>query len=143
MTCADLRFDDIETGQKAELAWAPTMDDIDRFAALSGDYNPLHMDRAWAQANGFADRVVHGMMLAAKVSALVGMMLPGRRCLLLDYNLSHPNPVYAQDRVWLRGEVRDRWPDLSLIELAIRAVKDEDQSPKTVARGTVRCKILP
>lgn len=141
MRIRELAFDDIAVGDVAELDWQPRAEDIDAFAALSGDHNPLHMDAEYARAHGFADRVVHGLMLGAKVSALVGMLLPGRRCLLLDYSLAHPNPVYAGDPVRFRAEVRECWPDLALIELTVKAVKSVDGKDKTVARGTVKCKI--
>lgn len=141
MDLRDLAFDDIAVGDRAELQWTPAIGDIDAFATLSGDHNPLHTDAEYARAQGFPDRVAHGMLLAAKVSALVGMVLPGRRCLLLDYQLAHPNPVFAGDRVTVRGEVRERWPDLGLIELAVKAVKSVDGKERTVARGTVKCKI--
>jgi acyl dehydratase len=142
VNCADLQFDQINVGDKAQLAWTPAEADIDRFAALSGDENPLHMDGAYARDHGFQGRVVHGFLLGAKVSALVGMILPGRRCLLLDYELSHPNPIYAGDDVHISAEVRERWPDLSLIELGIKATKQVDGKAKTIARGSVKCKIL-
>lgn len=141
MDLRDLAFEDIAVGDRAELEWQPIAADIDAFAILSGDHNPLHVDSEYARAQGFPDRVAHGMLLAAKVSALVGMVLPGRRCLLLDYELSHPNPVFAGDRVTVRGEVRETWPDLHLIELSIKAVKSVDGKDKTVARGSVKCKI--
>lgn len=141
MDLRDLALDHIAVGDSVDLHWVPCADDIDAFAALSGDHNPLHMDADYARSQGFSDRVVHGLLLAAKVSALVGMLLPGRRCLLLDYSLAHPNPVYAGDSVRFRAEVRESWPDLALIELAVKAVKSVDGKDKTVARGTVKCKI--
>lgn len=137
----DLDFESIAVGDVAELEWQPSVEDIDAFAALSGDHNPLHMDDGYARGQGFAARVVHGLMVGAKVSALVGTLLPGRRCLLLDYALAHPNPVYAGDQVRFRAEVRERWSDFGLIELAVKAVKTVDGKDRTVARGTVKCKI--
>lgn len=142
MIAKDLAFDDIKVGDRAELTWTPAGTDIRAFAELSSDNNPLHVDRAYAQSHGFQDCVVHGFLVGAKVSALVGMLLPGRRSLLLEYALSHPNPVFAGDTVVLRGEVRERWPDLELIELSIKAIKVQDGKDKTVIQGKVRCKIL-
>lgn len=137
----DLDFESIAVGDVAELEWQPSVEDIDAFAALSGDHNPLHMDDDYARRQGFAARVIHGLMVGAKVSALVGTLLPGRRCLLLDYALAHPNPVYAGDKIRFRAEVRERWSEFGLIELAVKAVKTVDGKDRTVARGTVKCKI--
>lgn len=139
----DLSFEDIATGDEAELTWAVSEDDIDAFVRLSGDDNPMHTDNQWAQSQGFAGRVAHGLLLAAKVSTLVGTMLPGRRCLIADYQFDHPNPVYAGDEITVRGKVKERWPDFSLIEVVVKAVKRVDGKEKAVLRGRVRCKVLP
>ena len=50
---------------------------MEAFAALSGDYNPLHMDSGYARRTHLGRRVVHGMLVASYVSTLIGMQLPG------------------------------------------------------------------
>ena len=142
MAAKDLSFDDIRVGDRAEMVWTPVAADIVAFAELSGDHNPLHTDRAYAETHGFSDCVVHGFLAGAKVSALIGMLLPGRRSLLLESRLSHPNPVFAGDVVVLRGDVRERWPDLRVIELSIKGIKAQDGKDKAVIQGKVICKIL-
>jgi len=67
--------------------------DIDRFAALSGDYNPLHMDAKFAKSRGFPGRVVHGAYLTALASQIVGMHLPGENCLLHSVQMKFAKPV--------------------------------------------------
>jgi len=68
-------------------------DMIDQFASLSGDRSPIHMADASAQQRGFQARVVHGMLLAALVSAIIGMELPGESGVLQDMQFAFPKAM--------------------------------------------------
>jgi len=107
-TAADLRFEDITVGDQASFLYALTEQDIDQFAALSGDFNPLHVDEEYASSTPFGRRIVHGMFLASLLSRLVGMYLPGRRCLYLAQSLDFVHPVYVGDEVKILGEVQNK-----------------------------------
>lgn len=134
----DLNFQDIAVGREVTFSWRAKARDIDNFADLSGDKNPLHMDGTYAQGNGFDGRVVHGFLLGAQVSGLIGMALPGRRCLLMEENLAFPRPIYVGDEVIFHGTVVETHDELSLIMLKVSA----NISDKTVMRGHVTCKLL-
>ncbi len=135
----ELDISDISVGYEVAFSWFVKEHDIDTFAKLSGDFNPLHMDNHYAKSQGFESRVVHGFLIGAKVSGLVGMLLPGRRCLLLEENLAFPNPVYAGSEIVFTATVKNRHEDLGLIVLKIIALCDT----KTVLRGKITCKFLP
>jgi acyl dehydratase len=134
---ADLAIDELQLGRTETATWRVREDEIDAFAALSGDVNPLHMDAAYARANGFAGRVAHGYLLGSKISGFVGTRLPGRRCLLLQASMDYPNPVYAGDEVTIEGEVAEVWPDQNLVRIKIRA-----RAEKPVGRGWALCRVL-
>ncbi len=102
---AQFGLDDLQIGQEAAFEVEITAIDIDRFAALSGDASPLHLDEDFARARGFGGRVVHGAHLAALVSRLVGMDLPGRDCLLHGLSLQFRAPVLAGTRVRVTGVI--------------------------------------
>ncbi|MAG23200.1 MAG: hypothetical protein CMM09_03890 [Rhodospirillaceae bacterium] len=138
----EIAFEDLSPGVSADISWTVEVAEIESFADLSGDRNPLHMDGAYARERGFADRVAHGFLLGAKVSALIGMFLPGRRCLLMEENLNFPNPVYPGDEVTLSGEVVDTHTDHALVSLKIRGEKKDEDGAQSVVRGNVLCKIL-
>jgi len=80
--------------------------DVDHFAQLSGDHNPLHTNRAYAQETGYRDRVVHGGFLSALASRLVGMELPGLRSLLLSMKLDYLAPTFPGDMLEVLGTVQ-------------------------------------
>ncbi len=79
--------------------------DLDNFARISGDYNPLHTDRQFARNAGFRDRVVHGALLVALVSRFVGMELPGLHSLLLSMKLNFVAPTFPGEIIKMFGRV--------------------------------------
>ncbi|MDP5071652.1 MAG: MaoC family dehydratase [Congregibacter sp.] len=80
-------YDDLHEGQKSEITRELLGEDIDAFAAASGDHNPLHTDPEFARAAGFDDRIAHGMLLASWISAALAHSLPGRGTIYLRQSL--------------------------------------------------------
>jgi len=138
---AGLAFSDFKVGQTATLEWQVDSREIDTFAALSGDHNPLHVDAGFATTKGFKDRVAHGLLLASKLSAFAGMVLPGQNCLLLEFNLAWPNPVFAGDHIVIEGEITESSESIEVLKVSFRARKSEGAKQKTVGRGWFLCKV--
>jgi acyl dehydratase len=134
----ELDLGDLDIGLEAEYSWLAEGNSIDDFANLSGDKNPLHMDETYARDQGYDGRVVHGFLLGARISGLIGMVLPGRRCLLLEEKLAFPAPVYIGDEVVFHGVIEEVHHELAVVILKILAKKME----QTVMRGRVTCKLL-
>src|SRR5690242_8225630 len=78
--------------------------DTEAFARLSGDWNPLHTDAAYASTTPFKRPVLHGAFSAGLVSRLAGMDLPGRDCLLHGMRLRFVAPIIPPARLVVRGE---------------------------------------
>jgi hypothetical protein len=66
-----------EVGASASLSKTISMDQIEQFASLSGDFNPVHLDEEFARKTRFGRRIAHGMWAAALISAVLGTKLPG------------------------------------------------------------------
>ena len=120
-------LEDLAVGQHAEFETVIAYDDIDRFAALSGDKIPLHVDKVFARTRGYADRVAHGAYLVALASRLVGMYLPGRNALLLATQISFVAPALPGARVRVRGEIEQLSDSVRsvVLRLMIHDVADE------------------
>ena len=84
---------DIVVGQTVNHIWQVTIEQIDQFSLLSGDYNPLHVSAEYAVSNGYQDRIAHGFLFGAQLSGIIGMLLPGERCLLLEEQLAFPEAI--------------------------------------------------
>lgn len=87
------------------------------FAGISGDYNPLHMDEAYAASTRFGRRIAHGMLSASFFSALVGMLIPGLYCLYLSQEVRFKNPVFLNTQVVVKGTVTEKSDAANIIVL--------------------------
>ncbi len=66
----------LRIGQKGEITKKITEQDVEQFAGLSLDTNPIHLDDAFAAKTQFKQRIVHGMLVASLISAVVGTKMP-------------------------------------------------------------------
>lgn len=82
--------------------------DVDAFADLSGDINPLHLDDTFARSHGFRGRVVHGMLVGAFLSRVVGTVLPGPGALWLSLSVRFAQAVYVGDTVEITVSVKHK-----------------------------------
>ena len=92
-------FEDLVLGQEASLSKSVGEADIVAFADLSGDRNPVHIDAAYAATTMFKERIAHGMLSAAYISAVFGMQLPGPGAIYVSQTLSFKAPVKIGDTV--------------------------------------------
>ena len=95
----------IAVGQQASLTRTITGDDIDAFARLTGDGNPLHVDEAFAARSRFGRRVAHGLLSAGLISAVLGTKLPGPGAIYLQQTFRFVRPVYPGDTITATVEV--------------------------------------
>jgi acyl dehydratase len=100
------RIEDFEPGQQASFTKTFTDEDLQRFIAITGDTNPLHVDDAFASRSQFGRRVVHGMLTASIFSTMVGMLLPGTGAIYRAQTLRFLLPVYVGDTVTAHFVVR-------------------------------------
>ncbi len=92
-------FEDLEVGQEASMSRTVSEADIVAYAALSGDYNPVHLDQDYAAKTIFKERIAHGILAAGYISALFGMKLPGPGSIYISQTLSFRGPVKIDDKV--------------------------------------------
>jgi acyl dehydratase len=91
-------------GRRAQLRRRVTQDDFDRFARISGDDNPIHVDAAFAARTRFGRTLAHGMMLYSLVVHFIrSELLPG--AVELEQDLVFPGPIFAGDELTIDAEV--------------------------------------
>jgi len=100
-----ISIDQISTETVCAVEVFITAEDVDRFAALTGDISLLHMDAAFARARGYRERVAHGALLAGYVSRIFGTRLPGENCILQSLSLTFSAPAYVGDMVSISANV--------------------------------------
>ena len=99
------RFEVLAIGQMAESTRVVTESDVVLFAAITGDLNPVHVDIDHASTSSFGQRIVHGMLTAGHLSALMAMQLPGPSAVYLSQSLQFVRPVHIGDAITSRVEV--------------------------------------
>jgi len=92
-------FAEMRKGDRATLSRTLTKHDIELFAIMSGDLNPVHMDAAWAAGDRFHQVVAHGMWGGALISTVLGTQLPGPGTILLHQSFDFLAPVAVGDHV--------------------------------------------
>jgi len=104
-------FEDLSVGQEASLSKTVTEADIAAFAEISGDKNPVHLDAQYAAGTIFKERIAHGMLSAAYISAVFGMKLPGPGAIYISQTLSFNAPVKIGDTVIATVKVVELIPE--------------------------------
>lgn len=100
-----LFLEDLSVGQSAELARVVAASDLEAFAAVTGDDNPVHLDETFAVTTSFGGRIAHGMLSAGYISAVIGTRLPGPGAIYISQTLRFRRPVRIGDTVTTRVEI--------------------------------------
>lgn len=98
-------IEDLAVGMMRSLQKVVTDRDIELFAEVSTDRNPVHLDDDYAQDTIFGGRIAHGMLTAGLVSAVIGEQLPGHGTVYLGQSLKFLAPVRPGDMVTAEVEV--------------------------------------
>lgn len=134
---AERRFEEHAVGQSFEVRYCIGNSDMSAFAELSDDYNPLHLDVAFARAAGFDAQVVYGGIHFAKVSQLIGMLCPGRNGVLTHVDLSFHNPLYVGQTAVLTGVVKAVVESVRVVRLELRI----ESEGRLIARGRAEARV--
>ncbi|MDR9394234.1 MAG: MaoC family dehydratase [Roseovarius sp.] len=98
-------IEEIEMGMTRHVRKVITDRDIEMFAEVSTDHNPVHLDDAYAQDTIFEGRIAHGMLTAGLISAVIGEQLPGHGTIYMGQSLKFLGPVRPGDMVHAEVEV--------------------------------------
>ena len=133
-------FEDFEVGMRIVTAGRTVTEaDVVRFAALSGDYNPLHTDAEYAKNSPFGARIAHGLLVTSMVTGLVDRtgLLEGTTLAFREINeWKFIRPVYFGDTIHAVLEVEQTRPLRRLGGGAVTIVVDvRNQKDETVMKG--------
>jgi 3-oxoacyl-[acyl-carrier protein] reductase len=135
-------YESIEVGEEASLVRTITADDVRRFADLTGDDNPLHLDRAYAEATPYKDIVVHGMLGASLLSTLIGTRLPGEGAVWVAQAFEFLGPVRLDDTLTVTVTVTRKHDRERLLEMEARIVNQRHVVVLS-GKGTVKVAAPP
>lgn len=126
-------YEEMSIGQTASYTRSVTEQDIQLFAAVSGDVNPVHLDEEFAATTQFKQRIAHGMLTGAFVSAAIALELPGPGTIYLGQSLRFRRPVLIGDEVTVHLEITEMKDARKFVTLDCKIV---NQNGDAVASGT-------
>lgn len=115
MKLNDYGYYDIKVGDVFSFHRTISIKDIDNFAAITEDHNPLHCDEEYASKTKFGGRIAHGMLCGSLFSTLFGMVCPGKRNLYLSQSLSFKQPIHPNTELTIKGTVKSKIDSLRII----------------------------
>ena len=133
------RFEKIAVGDEAEIFHTITANDLDSFAEVTGDINPLHMDDSYAATTSFKKRVVHGMLTASFISTMIGTKLPGKGSLWYEQRLRFLAPARIGENIRVWAKVKHK--SLSMRIITIETLVFGDGERKLI-EGEAKVKVL-
>lgn len=126
----------LHVGQTATRQLTLTAEHVRKYAEISGDYNPLHFDEAFAAGTKFGRLVVQGGLTTGLLHALVAMDMPGPGTVFLSQNWKFTAPVFVGDTITAHAEVLKVHTSKPVSQLAVRVTR---QDGETVLEGETWC----
>jgi len=121
-----LTFDNISLGYTKNFSIKITKEILKKFAAVSGDFNPLHMDEKYAKNTQFNKQICHGMLLASFFSRLIGMHIPGTHALYFSQSLNFISPCFIDDIVKVSGTVTKKTSATKMLTIKTEIYNQND-----------------
>jgi acyl dehydratase len=121
-----------KVGDIAEITKTIEQADVDAFADVTGDHNPVHVDEEFAKTTRFGKRIAHGMLTASLISAVLANKLPGEGSVYLGQTLQFVAPVFPGDEIRARVTVKQVREDKPIMKLETVCVNQRDE---VVIRG--------
>ena len=134
-----LNFDEIQVGLIKTLTHTISQKDVDDFATLTGDFNPVHVDEDFAKTTNFGKNVVHGMLTSSFISTMIGMLIPGPGALWTSQTLEFLNPSFIGDVITVIATVTRKSEATQSIVLKIEII---NQKGTKVVSGESTVKVL-
>lgn len=121
-----------KVGDSAEITKTIEQADINAFADVTGDHNPVHVDEAFAQTTRFGRTIAHGMLSASLISAVLANKLPGAGSIYLGQTLQFVAPVFPGDEITARVTVKEIREGKPIMKLETVCINQRDE---VVIRG--------
>jgi 3-hydroxybutyryl-CoA dehydratase len=107
---------ELKIGDSAQISKTITEADIELFAKATGDFNPVHLDQAYAEKTMFKGRIAHGLLSVGLLSSILGNILPGHGTIYLSQEVKFLAPVRIGDTITASVEVIELIPEKNRVE---------------------------
>ena len=125
MTTKGKSIDELKVGDSAQISKTITEKDINDFARVIGDFNPIHTDQAYAEKTPFKGRIAHGALSIGLFSNILGNILPGHGSIYLSHEIKFLAPVRIRDTITAKVEVIELVPEKNRAKFRTICVNQE------------------
>jgi acyl dehydratase len=131
-------MDEIEIGETASRSKTVTETDIQLYAGITGDFNPVHINEEYAKKTRFGGRIAHGGLVEGLIAPVIGMQLPGPGTIALERTVRFKAPVKIGDTITATASASEKNVEKNIL---IMSVEWKNQRGETVMEGTM--KVMP
>ncbi len=135
-SAAHLDFSDIQVGASYTFTKIISEKEVNQFAQITGDFNPLHCDPAYGKQTKFKKNIAHGMLVGSLFSTLVGMYCPGRSCLYLSQTLKFKRPIFFGDQLVVKGVVTSKSDSVKILTIKTEIIVNKEIAVSGEAKVT-------
>jgi len=118
-------IEDFSVGMESTTEKTVTIEDIKRFAEVSGDFNPVHLDEEFAKKTIFKRRIAHGFLTASFISTIIASELPGPGSIYLKQSLKFLAPVYINEKILVKVRIIEINIQKSKVKLITECFKNK------------------
>ena len=104
-----VKFEDYKVGDSASHSKTITAEDVELFAKVSGDFNPIHMDEEFAKTQMYGKRIIHGAFSSALISAVLGVKLFGPGAIYASQEVRFKGPAFIGDTLTAVATVKKKY----------------------------------
>lgn len=134
-----MNFDDLYVGLSYTMVKAFTTNEVEHFALLSQDNNPVHLEDEYAKSSIFKDKIVHGFLTASLFSAIIGTKMPGNGSIYLSQTMNFKRPVFHNQLIQATVSVRSLNEEKRVVELDTICL---DMKGNTLIEGSAVVKLI-
>ena len=131
---------DLKVNDKFSTTREITDELVRKFADVSGDHNPIHLDDEFAKTTRFGRRIAHGMLSGAFISAVLGYEFKERKIIYLSQTMKFTAPAYIGDTITATATVTDIREDKPIVTLETVCT---NQKGEVTVRGEAAVMVLP
>ena len=118
-------IEDFTVGMESTTEKTVTIEDIKKFAEVSGDFNPVHLDEEFAKKTIFKGRIAHGFLTASFISTIIATELPGPGSIYLKQSLKFLAPVYINEKILVKVRIIEINIEKSKVKLITECFKNK------------------
>ena len=123
-----LTIEELTVGQSYKKTFTITAELVERFAEVTGDHNPIHLNEDYAAGSVFKQRVAQGMLQAGLLSGILGCHFPGVGTIYLSQTLNFIKPVFINDQITLRLEILEIISEKNRVRIDTRFSNQEGEA---------------